>query len=120
MHFGFRNIMGDGKTAIITGVTGQDGSYLAELLLAKGYHVYGLVRRTSQPTQGRSLINHLLKNERFHLVNGDLTDQSSIDNAVNEIQPDEFYNLELNHSSQSLGDPHYDCRCYRTRCFEMS
>ena len=93
MHFGFRNIMGDGKTAIITGVTGQDGSYLAELLLSKGYHVYGLVRRTSQPTQGRSLINHLLKNERFHLVNGDLTDQSSIDNAVNEIQPDEFYNL---------------------------
>ena len=93
MHFGFRNIMGDGKTAIITGVTGQDGSYLAELLLSKGYQVYGLVRRTSQPTQGRSLINHLLKNERFHLVNGDLTDQSSIDNAVNEIQPDEFYNL---------------------------
>ena len=93
MHFGFRNIMGDGKTAIITGVTGQDGSYLAELLLSKGYQVYGLVRRTSQPTQGRSLINHLLQNERFHLVNGDLTDQSSIDNAVNEIQPDEFYNL---------------------------
>ena len=93
MHFGFRNIMGDGKTAIITGVTGQDGSYLAELLLSKGYQVYGLVRRTSQPTQGRSLINHLLKNERFHLVNGDLTDQSRIDNAVNEIQPDEFYNL---------------------------
>lgn len=93
MHFGFRNIMGDGKTAIITGVTGQDGSYLAELLLSKGYQVYGLVRRTSQPTQGRSLINHLIKNERFHLVNGDLTDQSSIDNAVNEIQPDEFYNL---------------------------
>ena len=93
MHFGFRNIMGDGKTAIITGVTGQDGSYLAELLLSKGYQVYGLVRRTSQPTQGRSLINHLLKNERFHLVNGDLTDQSSIDNAVNESQPDEFYNL---------------------------
>jgi GDPmannose 4,6-dehydratase len=93
MHFGFRNIMGDVKTAIITGVTGQDGSYLAELLLSKGYQVYGLVRRTSQPTQGRSLINHLLKNESFHLVNGDLTDQSSIDNAVNEIQPDEFYNL---------------------------
>ena len=93
MHFDFRNIMGDGKTAIITGVTGQDGSYLAELLLSKGYQVYGLVRRTSQPTQGRSLINHLLDNDDFHLVNGDLTDQSSIDNAVKEIQPDEFYNL---------------------------
>ncbi len=93
MHFDFRNIMGDGKTAIITGVTGQDGSYLAELLLSKGYQVYGLVRRTSQPTQGRSLINHLLENDSFHLVNGDLTDQSSIDNAVKEVQPDEFYNL---------------------------
>lgn len=93
MHFDFRNIMGDDKTAIITGVTGQDGSYLAELLLSKGYQVYGLVRRTSQPTQGRSLINHLLDNDNFHLVNGDLTDQSSIDNAVKEIQPDEFYNL---------------------------
>lgn len=93
MHFDFRNIMGDGKTAIITGVTGQDGSYLAELLLSKGYQVYGLVRRTSQPTQGRSLINHLLDNDNFHLVNGDLTDQSSIDNAVKEVQPDEFYNL---------------------------
>ena len=93
MHFDFRNIMGDGKNAIITGVTGQDGSYLAELLLSKGYQVYGLVRRTSQPTQGRSLINHLLENDSFHLVNGDLTDQSSIDNAVKEVQPDEFYNL---------------------------
>ena len=67
--------MAEGKTAIITGVTGQDGSYLAELLLSKGYNVFGLVRRTSQPTQGRSLINHLMKNECFHLVNGDLTDQ---------------------------------------------
>ena len=86
-------VMGEGKTAIITGITGQDGSYLAELLLDKGYTVYGLVRRTSQPTQGRNLINHLLDNDNFNLVNGDLTDQSSIDNAVKEIQPDEFYNL---------------------------
>ena len=85
--------MGEGKIAIITGITGQDGSYLAELLLDKGYKVYGLVRRTSQPTKGRSLINHLMKNDDFYIVNGDLTDQSSIDNAVKEIQPDEFYNL---------------------------
>ena len=85
--------MAEGKTAIITGITGQDGSYLAELLLAKGYNVFGLVRRTSQPTQGRNLINHLMQNDCFQLVNGDLTDQSSIDNAVKEIQPDEFYNL---------------------------
>ena len=70
---------------MIIGVTGQDGSYLAELLLEKGYNVFGLVRRTSQPTQGRSLINHLMKNDNFHLVNGDLTDQSSIDNAVKDF-----------------------------------
>ena len=57
--------MGEGKIAIITGITGQDGSYLAELLLDKGYKVYGLVRRTSQPTKGRSLINHLMKNDDF-------------------------------------------------------
>ena len=84
--------MGD-KVAVITGVTGQDGSYLAELLLEKGYTVYGLVRRVSQPTLGRSLINHLIDNEKFHLINGDLADQNSIDNAVSTSQPDEFYNL---------------------------
>jgi len=83
----------NGKTAMITGVTGQDGSYLAELLLEKGYTVYGLVRRVSQPTSGRSLINHLMENENFHLLNGDLADQNSIDNAVSRAQPDEFYNL---------------------------
>ena len=54
-----------GKTAMVTGITGQDGSYLAELLLEKGYTVYGLVRRVSQPTSGRSLINHLMSNQRF-------------------------------------------------------
>ena len=79
--------------AFITGITGQDGSYLAELLLEKGYTVYGLVRRVSQPTSGRSLINHLMTNENFNLVNGDLADQNSIDNAVAMSQPDEFYNL---------------------------
>ena len=88
-----RKPMSERKVAIITGVTGQDGSYLSELLLEKGYEVHGLVRRTSQQNLGRSLINHLMDHERFHLINGDLTDQSSIDNAVQEIQPDEFYNL---------------------------
>jgi GDPmannose 4,6-dehydratase len=85
--------MSEGKVAFITGVTGQDGSYLSELLLSKGYAVYGLVRRTSQPTLGRSLINHLNENPNFHLINGDLTDQASLDNAVKEVMPDEFYNL---------------------------
>ena len=81
------------KVALITGITGQDGSYLAELLLEKGYTVYGLVRRVSQPTSGRSLINHLMEHDKFHLMNGDLADQNSIDNAVAQTQPDEFYNL---------------------------
>ena len=85
--------MADSKVALITGITGQDGSYLSELLLEKGYTVYGLVRRTSQPALGRSLINHLVAHDRFHLINGDLTDQASIDNAVKEVNPDEFYNL---------------------------
>ena len=84
--------MGD-KVAMITGVTGQDGSYLAELLLSKGYIVYGLVRRVSQPTRGRRLINHLIDNDKFRLINGDLADQNSIDNAVSTAQPEEFYNL---------------------------
>ncbi len=85
--------MAEAKRALITGVTGQDGSYLSELLLEKGYKVYGLVRRTSQPTLGRSLINHLLDNENFELINGDITDQASLDNAILEVKPDEMYNL---------------------------
>jgi len=85
--------MAEGKVALVTGITGQDGSYLSELLLEKGYTVYGLVRRTSQPALGRSLINHLVAHDRFHLINGDLTDQASIDNAVKEVNPNEFYNL---------------------------
>ena len=89
-----------GKTALITGITGQDGSYLAELLLDKGYTVYGLVRRVSQPSLGRNLINHLMSNDRFHVLNGDLADQNSIDNAVHQVKPDEFYNLGLNNFSR--------------------
>ncbi len=81
------------KTAIITGVTGQDGSYLAEFLLEKGYDVYGLVRRTSQPIQNRSLINHLVDVPKFNIVSGDLSDQVSLDQCVKSISPDEFYNL---------------------------
>ena len=75
--------------ALITGVTGQDGSYLAELLLEKGDEVYGLVRRSSLERFDR--IEHLL--DRLQLVQGDLTDQSSLDEAIRTIQPDEVYNL---------------------------
>lgn len=75
--------------ALITGITGQDGSYLAELLVSKGYVVYGLVRRLSTPNTTN--INHIL--DKITLVEGDLTDQSSLNWAVRNIQPDEIYNL---------------------------
>jgi GDPmannose 4,6-dehydratase len=77
------------KRAIITGITGQDGSYLAELLLEKGYEVYGLVRRSSAPNLWR--IEHLL--DRITLKAGDLLDQLSIIRAIEQVQPTEFYNL---------------------------
>jgi len=77
------------KKALITGVTGQDGSYLAELLLDKGYEVYGVVRRLSAPNAWR--IQHLLG--RITLLQGDLLDQLSLIKAVETAEPDEFYNL---------------------------
>ena len=77
------------KRAIITGITGQDGSYLAELLLEKGYEVYGLVRRSSAPNLWR--IEHLL--DRITLKPADLLDQLSIIRAIEQVQPAEFYNL---------------------------
>ncbi len=83
------------KKALIFGVTGQDGTYLAELLLAKGYKVYGVVRRASTPNTGR--IAHLLKNpdfsESFTLVDGDLTDGLSIARVLQDTTPHEIYNL---------------------------
>ncbi len=77
------------KKALITGITGQDGSYLAELLLSKGYQVYGLVRRLSTPNTEN--IRHLL--DKVELISGDLLDQKSLDDALHESQPDEVYNL---------------------------
>jgi GDPmannose 4,6-dehydratase len=77
------------KIALITGITGQDGSYLAELLLEKQYDVYGLVRRLSTPNTTN--INHII--EDIHLVEGDLMDQSSLDAAIQQCHPDEVYNL---------------------------
>ena len=77
------------KKALITGITGQDGSYLAELLLSKGYEVYGLNRRTSTPNQSRlSLII-----DQIHMISGDLLDPYSLYQAILEVQPDEIYNL---------------------------
>ncbi len=77
------------KKALITGITGQDGSYLAELLLSKGYQVFGLTRRTS--TVNNERIAHL--EEKIQLVQGDLLDQSSLTSALIDTKPDEVYNL---------------------------
>jgi GDPmannose 4,6-dehydratase len=77
------------KRALVTGITGQDGSYLAELLLSKGYEVFGLVRRLSVPNTTN--ISGFV--DRVTLIDGDLTDSSSLDRAVREAEPDEIYNL---------------------------
>jgi len=77
------------KTACVTGATGQDGSFLMELLLRKGYTVYGLVRRLSSPNITN--IQHIM--DKVHLLDGDMTDQSSLLSALKESQPDELYNL---------------------------
>lgn len=77
------------KKALITGITGQDGSYLAEFLLEKGYDVYGMVRRTSTVRHER--IQHI--QDDLHLIPGDLSDQTSLNRALQEIKPEEVYNL---------------------------
>src|ERR1044071_6664488 len=80
------------KTALITGITGQDGSYLAEFLLEKGYAVHGVVRRTSNLL--RSRIDHLRRgNAKFSLYYGDLSDGTTLRRIFSEVQPDEFYHL---------------------------
>ena len=99
------------KVALITGVTGQDGSYLAELLLNKGYIVHGIKRRTSLFNTDR--IDHLYqdrhqKEVRFFLHHGDLTDSSSLIRIIQETQPDEIYNLAAqSHVAVSFEEPEY-------------
>jgi GDPmannose 4,6-dehydratase len=99
------------KTALITGVTGQDGAYLAELLLAKGYAVHGIKRRTSLFNTDR--IDHLYRdphddNSTFKLHYGDLTDSSSLIRIVDQVQPDEIYNLAAqSHVAVSFEEPEY-------------
>lgn len=79
------------EKALITGVSGQDGSYLAELLLEKGYDVHGMIRRFSVDYQKR--IPHLEGKERFHLHYGDLGDSMSLVSLIGQIRPDDIYNL---------------------------
>jgi GDPmannose 4,6-dehydratase len=94
------------KKAIITGVTGQDGSYLAELLLQKGYAVHGFVRRSSNCNLQR--IHHLKEDPCFFLHEGDLSDSSSIKRVVDLVQPDEIYNLAaMSHVKVSFDIPEY-------------
>ena len=99
------------KRALITGVTGQDGSYLAELLLAKGYEVHGIKRRASSFNTGR--IDHLYEDmhvpgRRLHLHYGDMTDSTTLIRIVQEVQPDEVYNLAAqSHVAVSFETPEY-------------
>src|SRR5665647_3442060 len=92
------------KVALITGVTGQDGSYLAELLLEKGYVVHGIKRRSSSLNTQR--VDHIyqdphIENQHFILHYGDLTDASNLTRIVQQVQPDEIYNLCLLYTSPS-------------------
>ena len=99
------------KKALITGITGQDGSYLAEFLLDKGYEVHGIKRRTSLINTDR--IDHLYQdphdqNRKFILHHGDLTDATSLIRIIQEVQPDEIYNLAAqSHVAVSFEEPEY-------------
>ena len=99
------------KTALITGVTGQDGAYLSEFLLGKGYAVHGLKRRTSLFNTER--VDHLIEraengNLPFHLHHGDMTDSSSLMRVIEQVQPDEIYNLAAqSHVAVSFEEPEY-------------
>src|SRR6202012_5331849 len=79
------------KKALITGITGQDGSYLTELLLSKGYEVHGIVRRTAAPYRG--YLEHVASSPQLFLHHGDLADAGSLSRLLEKIRPDEVYNL---------------------------
>jgi len=99
------------KKALITGITGQDGSYLAELLLEKGYEVYGIIRRAS--TFNTERIDHIYqdpheKGARLHLIYGDLSDSSALNRILRDVKPDEIYNLAAqSHVRVSFDIPEY-------------
>ena len=98
------------KKALITGITGQDGSYLAELLLEKGYEVHGIIRRSSSFNTGR--IDHIINNEKykgqFFFHHGDVTDASNLNRLLEKIQPNEIYNLAAqSHVAVSFEIPDY-------------
>ena len=92
------------KKALITGITGQDGSYLSELLLEKGYEVHGIIRRSSSINTSR--IDHIYDKLKLHY--GDMSDSLSLDSIINDIKPDEIYNLAAqSHVKVSFEIPEY-------------
>jgi len=106
------------KSALITGITGQDGSYLAELLLEKGYAVHGLVRRSSTFNTWR--IDHLPRGDNFALHYGDLNDVSSLVEVVRKVRPDEVYNLAAqSHVRVSFDMPEYTAECTGLGCLRV-
>jgi GDPmannose 4,6-dehydratase len=113
----------NGKRALVTGITGQDGSYLAELLLAKGYEVYGMVRRSSSFNTSR--LDHIYQDPhdedvRLRLVYGDLADGSSLDQLMKTIRPDEIYNLGAqSHVRVSFDIPEYTSEITGLGCIRI-
>lgn len=111
------------KTALITGVTGQDGAYLAEFLLAKGYEVHGIKRRASSFNTDR--IDHLYQdphdpNQKFKLHYGDLTDSTNLIRVIQEVQPDEIYNLAAqSHVAVSFETPEYTANADAIGCLRI-
>ena len=94
------------KKALITGITGQDGSYLAELLLSKGYEVHGIIRRSSSFNTSR--ISSILENENLKTYYGDVTDTSNINRILEKVEPNEIYNLAAqSHVKVSFEIPEY-------------
>lgn len=110
------------KKALITGITGQDGSYLAELLLSKGYEVYGIIRRSSSFHTGR--IEHLYRDPheepRLKLIYGDLTDGGNLSAILNDVRPDEVYNLAAqSHVRVSFDQPTYTVNVDALGCLRL-
>src|SRR5271157_4221456 len=111
------------KVALITGVTGQDGAYLSELLLEKGYQVHGIKRRSSLFNTDR--IDHLYQdphepNVHFHLHYGDLTDSTNLIRIIQETKPDEIYNLAaMSHVQVSFETPEYTANADATGALRL-
>lgn len=113
----------NGKKALVTGITGQDGAYLAELLISKGYEVFGIVRRSSSFNTGR--IDHIYQDRheedvRMRLLFGDLGDASSVNHVMKIVRPDEVYNLGAqSHVKVSFDIPEYTCDVTGLGCIRL-